>query len=94
MLGRPGVRVVVPWRQEASLCRPPTNLLCFLVCCRNNIRCVCRIGDESTRFSGFKPAAPGTKFAYQFVTNQTYGLYPQLANVTPFFLTPKVRGRL
>lgn len=29
-----------------------------------------RVGDESTRWAQFKPAAPGTAFAYQFVPKQ------------------------
>lgn len=47
---------------------------------------LCRAADKSTSFANFKPAPEGTKFAYQFVTqsDQKYGLYPQLANATPF----------
>lgn len=47
---------------------------------------MCRAADKSTSFANFKPALEGTKFAYQFVTqsDQKYGLYPQLADATPF----------
>lgn len=107
---------------------------------------LCSAGAESTRYDGFKPAAPGTLWEYQFTPNQvckgqrkqrclfclqptaacviaagtvvkgyqpppsspsdrmlllppivaavithccvqTYALYPQLANASPFFLT-------
>jgi len=46
----------------------------------------CRVEDQSTSWARFKPAPPGTPFKYQFVPNQTYALYPQLAQATPFFL--------
>lgn len=44
----------------------------------------CREADASTSLSSFKPAAAGTKFAYQFVPKQKNALYPQLASATPF----------
>lgn len=43
-----------------------------------------READASVSFAAFKPAAEGTKFAYQFVPKQKYSLYPQLASATPF----------
>jgi hypothetical protein len=44
-------------------------------CCADRMLLVCimpahRVGDESTRWAQFKPAAPGTAFAYQFTPNQ------------------------
>ncbi|WIA08243.1 hypothetical protein OEZ85_007688 [Tetradesmus obliquus] len=45
-----------------------------------------RAADESTSLSDFKPAAPGTKFSYQFVPEQKFALYPQLADTTPLIV--------
>ncbi|KAF8062070.1 hypothetical protein HT031_004330 [Scenedesmus sp. PABB004] len=49
-----------------------------------------RTADESTRYSGFTPAAAGTPYEYQFVEGQKYALYPQLADATPFVLDESV----
>ena len=49
---------------------------------------VCRTADESTRWVRFKPFAEGTQWRYQFVPDQKYGLYPQLANAKPFVAAP------
>lgn len=44
-----------------------------------------RVNDSTQQWAAFKPApADGPAGAYQFTPNQTYALYPQLANATTF----------
>ena len=47
----------------------------------------CRLDDGFDKWAPFTPApANGPVGAYQFTPNQTYALYPQLANVTTILL--------
>eukprot|EP00775_Hariotina_reticulata_P009825 gene9825-9983_t len=43
--------------------------------------------DKGAAWARWEPAPAGTPFRYQLVPNQTYALYPQLAQATPFILT-------
>ncbi|WIA40182.1 hypothetical protein OEZ86_013574 [Tetradesmus obliquus] len=44
-------------------------------------------GGEFSRWPDFKPAPEGTPFAYQFVPNQTFAIYAQAKDATPWLLT-------
>lgn len=47
----------------------------------------CRSHDGSQKWANFHPSPPGSPAGqYQFTPNQTYSLYPQLANTKPFVI--------
>lgn len=46
-----------------------------------------RTADESTRWAMFKPAEPGTMYAYQNAPNQMMSVFPSLGRATPLKLT-------
>jgi hypothetical protein len=51
-------------------------------------RCAhCSSGGEFSRWPDFKPAPEGTPYAYQFVPNQTFAIYGQAKQTTPWLLT-------
>lgn len=68
-----------------------SSCCCFGCCCCTAaaaaVLYTSSAGGEFSRWPDFKPAPEGTPFAYQFVPNQTFAIYAQAKDATPWLLT-------